>query len=231
MYNYLVLDIENNSSEEAKQRGRKAGSPFVGDELVAVGLKNKTELKSLYLYKQELVFFQIDEDILVGHNLSHDLMWFWDTPWLQEFFKRGGKIWDTQVIHYLLSGQEDKYPALRDIAVNVHKCSEREKLMEKYWEEGFKTSDIPKELVLKDVENDVLDTESIFLQQYKRVKELGLMNFIELQMDAVCATIEMSFNGMRIDQEKLNENKIKIETELAYKKEQLINIVKEYWGE
>jgi len=229
MIPYLVIDIENNVSEKSKQMGREAGTPLNGDELVAIGLKNTQELWTQYIYPDILKEFRIDEDLIVGHNLSHDLQWFWHLDDLQKFFKRGGRIWDTSLVEYMLTGQEHKYPALRDIAVNKYGCIEREKLMESYWDQGQSTSEIPKNLVLTDVQDDVLDTEVIFLEQYKKVQELKLFNFIELQQDALLSTIEMTMNGMYLDRKILDKNKVELEIKLHEKEKELLNIVRDYW--
>lgn len=227
--NYLVVDIENDVSKESKALGRKAGTPLNNDPIVAIGLKNNKEVWTQYIFPNVLKEFKIDEDIIVGHNLAHDLQWFWHLEDLQDFFKRGGRIWDTSLVEYILTGQEHKYPALRDIAVNKYHCKEREKLMEKYWDDGLVTSQIPMNLVLEDVKNDVLDTESIFLQQYKKAEELNLLPLIELQSDALLATIEMTMNGMFIHPEILRHNKAELEIELIEKEKQLLDIVKQYW--
>lgn len=226
--NYLIADIENNAGPESKALGRKVGHPMF-DALVAIGLKNVQELHSTYIYPNKLKEFKIDEDLLVGHNLAHDLQWLWHLDDVQDFFKRGGRIWDTSVVEYILTAQEHIYPALRVIAVNKYGCQEREKFMEKYWDEGLQTSQIPEEIVLKDVENDVLDTEQVFLKQYTEISRLGLHNFIELQMDAVLATIECSMNGMKIDLETLQKNKIELQQRLDIKTKELLEIVKKYW--
>lgn len=226
MINYLVLDIENDSSKQFK---RKVGTSLVGDKLVSLCLKNKDEMLLKYVYPDEVRELKITEDLLVGHHLAHDLQWFWHLDDLQDFFKRGGRIWDTSVVENILTAQQHKYPALREIAVDNYKCPVREKVMEKYWDQGINTSDIPKELVLEDNKNDVLDTEQVFLKQYAEVERLGLQSFIELQMDAVLATIEMSMNGMKINQKKLQENKAKLEEQLRLKSAALLEIVSRHW--
>ena len=231
MINYLVLDIENNSSEQSKKLGCKVGSPLIGDELVAIGLKNPEELVTKYIYPDVVKEFVICEKLLVGHNLGHDLLWFWHLTDLQDFFKGGGRIWDTMIVEYLVTAQQSKYASLRELAVTKYGCSEREKIMEKYWEQGINTSEIPKELVLEDVKNDVLDTEQIFLKQYEEVQKLGLMNFIEDQMDARCATIEMQYNGMNVNLETLNQNHIRLENDYQILYEKILQQTKGYWHE
>lgn len=264
---YLVLDIENNNSKKFK---RNAGN-FLFDPIVAIGLKNNKELHSRYLYPNKIESLQIQEDIIVGHNLSHDLLFLWHLDDLQNFFKRGGKIWDTSIAEYALTKHQHKYPALRDIAVNKYKCKEREKVMEKYWEDDIKvvderkeifknfktmdevnqfieineyhigkfngiihkgpiqTSEIPKELVIEDVENDVLDTEKVFLQQYEIAKNLGMLKLLEFRMDGLLACIEMEYNGMCVNLDILETNQKYLQELLDQKYKKLLEIINHHW--
>lgn len=258
---YLILDIENNSSN---RYGKKAGNPFY-DEIVAIGMKNNLEIHAEYIYPNKPTILTIDEELLVGHNLSHDLGFLWHLDSIQEFFKNGGRIWDTQLAEYILTGQQHKYAALRDLAVNKYGCPDRVKHIERLLfnkdatleimksefeqataeREGFiagsireeikhvlsykQVSDLPRAAVLEDVKNDVLDTEQVFLKQYQLVIEKQLHDLIALQMDALCATIEMSYNGMKIDRKVLNRNKLKLENELVQKKHELDLLVKGVW--
>jgi len=224
---YLVLDVENNNSKVYRC---KAGC-FLVDPIVAFALKNEKELKSTYIYPEKLQNLQIDEDVLVIHNATHDLPFLWHLKGIQEFFLRGGKLWDTMKAEYLLSGHLKTYKelGLRDLAVNKYGCKQREKVMEPYWDQGWDTSDIPKELVMQDVENDVLDTEKIYLAQLIETEKLGMTKAIEYQMDGVLAKIEMKVNGMKIHKETLEKNKLKLEKELEDLYKRLGVISEKYW--
>ena len=224
--NYIVLDIENDTSNKY---GCKAGN-FKYDDIVALALRSPAETHARYVYPDKVTKLDLEGiDLLVGHNITHDLLFLWHLEDLQDFFKRGGRVWDTQYAHYCLTGQQDKYPSLRDIAVRCYGCPERTKLMEEYWDKGVKTSDIPKELVLEDVSKDVEDTEQIYLQQIEKAKKFGMTNLIELEMDAILATTEMRYNGMFIDKNVLLEEKIKLEKQLQEQYEILKQITKKYW--
>ncbi len=232
--NYLVLDIENNSSNRYK---RKAGN-FLYDKIVAVGLSCE-ELGSHSYYIDAKVSEQQfdveledqlkDYSLLVGHNLKHDLLFLWKYTAVQNWLKAGGKIWDTAQVEYILTGQEHQYPALRDIAVNKYGCKEREKKMEDYWDKGVQTSDIPKELVLEDVQNDVKDTETIFLKQYQEVTKRNIHPLIETENDMLLFSTELEYNGMYIDPHILKATKYDLEQKLEQKREQLTLIIDRVW--
>lgn len=267
---YLIFDTEYSIKEYYKRSGNPWYCP-----LVAIAFKNKQELYKQWIYPNKIKDFEIDEDILVGHNIGVDLLYLWHTKGLQDFFKRGGKIWDTMLAEYTLSGQQLKYPSLRDIAIK-YGCKEREKFMEEYWfnKKGFfynnsykeyitdwkefidfqngnytedefiekmntyglhyiegpiNTMNIPQRLVLTDVENDIRDTEQVYLKQIERAKQERIYNLIEDHMDGLLATIEIEYNGIFCDKELLKKNREKLFKELEIMKEKLNRIVEGYW--
>lgn len=232
MTNYLVLDIKNNNSNSYDC---KAGC-FAVDEIVAIAFNNGQAVRSEYLYPNNPVKLELNEvDVLVGHNITHALLFLWHLGDLQAFFKRGGKIWDTQYAHYTLSGQQEKYPKLRDIAARCYGCPERIKwidnlLFNKVEPNDYKqVSDLSKDKVLEDVSQDVEDTGKIYLQQVEKAKKLGMYSLLELEMDAILATTEMRFNGMYIDRNIMKKNKDKLEVELKKEYEKLEELIQKYW--
>lgn len=224
MNDYLVFDLETGFKTYYERKGN-----FKFNPIVAIGLAKDKEVVSEYIYPNKLTSFKIEEKVLVGHNIKFDLLYIWHLNDTQDFFKRGGKVWDTAVAEYMLTGQQHKYPALRDIAVTKYGCKERQKKMEEYWNDNVDTMYIPKEIVLEDVENDVIDTESIYLQQVEKAKKLGMYELIEDHMDFVLATTEMEYNGIFIDEEILENNKQTLEMELSNEKESLSKIIERYW--
>lgn len=93
-----------------------------------------------------------------------------------------------------------------------------------------KVSDIPQELVIEDVENDVKDTECIYLQQLNIAEELGLMPLIQGHMEGLLGTIEMEYNGIYVNKDIFNINKEKLQNQLTELYKQLDELVKPYWG-
>lgn len=228
---YLVFDLE---TEIAEAHGRK-GNPLL-NEIIAVGMKPYNFLMveewngdgqhtGYYKFTSHINYY----DVLVGHNIKFDLLYLWKKWIIQEWFEKGGQIWDTQLAEYMLSGQRHKYPALRDIAVNKYGCPEREKKMEKYWDQGICTKNIPMDIVLADVANDVLDTEQVMLQQVKQAKKEGMYHLIRKQMDALLATTEMEYNGVYINKEIFDNNRKKLENRLSEIQTDLSVLTERYW--
>lgn len=263
---YRVVDLETGIQEALGRKGC-----YLINDIVAMGVAYQGKAQSKYYTStdfNEALQFLDNTDIIVGHNIKFDLLYLWKLPKLQEWLSRGGRIWDTQLAEYMLSGQQHKYPALRDIAVNKYGCKEREKRMEKYWDdktikvldwrtkalikdfpygtdrftvaewadENFKgsidivygaidTKDIPKDLVLEDVENDVLDTEKVMLAQVGTAKKHEMYDLVMEQMEGLLATTEMEYNGLSIDNDefKSNKNSIIDDLEAAYIKLKVIS--------
>ena len=221
---FVTLDLETSSKE---MYGKKANSFY--NRILCIGLKYKDKeaigLPQDYLPKG--VFK--DVNLIIGHNLAFDMMYLWRDKQLQDFFKRGGRIWDTAAAEFILSKQQHKFPKLRDIAVQKYGCKERVKNIEKLFESGLETTDGDIQLLLEDVKNDVIDTEQVALQQVKISKEQGTFNLIVARMDSLLGTIEMSFNGILVDKQKLQENRTKLQSELDECKTELDQLVQKYW--
>ena len=223
--NALIIDLETGFKEKYGRKGN-----YLYNKIVAIGLCFQGEAYAKYLYPNDLEEIILEGiDVIVAHNATFDLLYLWNLESLQEFFKRGGKIWDTSLAEYILTGQQHKFPALRDIAVNKYGCPERIKFQEQYWEAGIDTFEIPEEIVLQDVREDVLDTEKIYLQQVEKAKELGVFDLIELENDALLATTEMTYNGMKVDLEELEKNKRDLEQRLEQQRQELYSLIAGYW--
>lgn len=89
-------------------------------------------------------------------------------------------------------------------------------------------SDLPKELVLEDVRNDVSDTETIYLKQVEECKKLGILEVVLLQMEALLSTIEMEYNGFKIDLDRLTSNQKELEIRLEKVKSSFDDLVINY---
>lgn len=231
---YLTFDLETESRE---YKGRK-GSPWA-NKILAIGLKYETRYRINEIDDRQ-VLLALPQDympkdwlngitILIGHNIKFDLLHIWRNDELQAFFTRGGRIWDTQLSEYILSGQKHKYAALRDIAVNKYSCKERTKKIEEGLKAGIMTQDMDIEDLLFDVKNDVLDTEAIALQQVRIAKKQGMYALIMEEMESLLATTEMEANGLHVNKEIMNKNKLDLQIDYEHKARQLQTLCNKYW--
>lgn len=230
---YLVIDLE---TTETEVYGRTANPWF--NKILCAGLKvlNEKEPRVIDYRFSQLGLTDLLGITLVGHNLKFDLLYLWelDPPRpprnkFRDIFQLHVRIWDTQLAEYILTGQRHKYPALRDIAVNKYGCKERVKHLQEALDSGKTMVEIDPELLLEDVKNDVLDTEQVYLQQVELAKEQGLLQLIELQMDALLATTEMEYNGFHVDTRLLDNEATKLNNQLIQANKEAMELIKPYW--
>jgi DNA polymerase I-like protein with 3'-5' exonuclease and polymerase domains len=234
MSEYLILDLETT----IKKSFKRTANPLDPDNrIIAIG----TKLKDRKAHGEYVDWrlgdgpgvqdFETTKDIIVGHNIKFDLLYLWKYKGVQDFIQRGGKIWDTQLAEYYLTGQQTRWYdcSLRDLAVRKYGCPERTKYMEEYWNKDICTSKIPKEIVLEDVKNDVMDTEQIYATQLTKAQELGMLPLLETVMNELLVTTEIEYNGMYIDRQVLENNKLELELQLIDIEQEFNELVRKYW--
>ncbi len=227
-----TIDIETSYMEEY---GRK-GNPW-GDEtsLCSAGFLKGGSYDDIYVVeatevyegdyamqgypKHRILSFPFDlagVTFLCGHNITFDLLWYWHTPELKAWLKAGGRIWDTAVAEYLLSGQvyslsqkDPRYGISLDAVAKRRLPKEHHKLdvVKKMWDEGYRTEDIPKEILLEYQRYDIVATDMIAQQQMKEAQEQGMVQNILDRMDSILATIEMTHNGVYINLDTADKNR------------------------
>ena len=151
-YNYLVLDVETTTSNK--------GNPFdQTNKLCYVGLKDNIlfdieHTDTPYKEKLEEIQKEIDKiETLVGFNIKFDLHWL----------KRYGidfstkRIWDCQLVHFILSGQKDTYPSLNKVAKHYNLESKLDIVAEEYWKNDIDTTDIPADILKETHPNNFAD--------------------------------------------------------------------------
>lgn len=221
---YKVFDLET----QTHTYKRRKASPWHPDNyIVALGWKNQGDKQCSYTYNEGPVNqnLHIEEDctLLIGFNLKFDLLWQWENPELQAFFERGGRIWDAQYAEYLLQGQDPRwhYPALTEVAPMYGGTTKIDEV-KILWDQGVQTSDINKDLLIDYLigtveENrdggDIGNTEKTFLGQLKRAKEMDMLTALWSRMDGLLATIEMEWNGLKIDVEEAKKQFVQLTAE------------------
>lgn len=205
---YSVVDLET----EIHSLFKRKASPFNPlNHVVALGYKHRNgEVVGEYYGKDRTAykFPAIPETtkILVGFNIKFDLLWSWEQPELQAFLKRGGILWDAQYAEYLLAGQQEyaQMVAMDDI-IEEYGGKLKNDEVKAFWAQGITTSDIPEDLLmdyLAGEDGDIINTERIFVQQYRKARDNGMLPAILERMEGLLATTMMEYNGIYIDKEK-----------------------------
>jgi len=211
----MVLDLE---TENIASYGRNVSNPFdARSKIIAAAVKFKNETSTCSHYGSRDIHAWLDRQFhkatnmlrrghrvgLVGHNLQFDLSFIWKRPYLEAFFDAGGEILDTMVAEHMIRGHLAPYKSLRDVAVKMYKQSARTKNIEHYFSEGYYTSEIPKDELIYDVEQDVLDTEYILQRQQPLLKKWGIRPLYDLVIECLLGLVECEYNGMYVDQDAL----------------------------
>ena len=195
-YNHLVLDVETTTSNK--------GNPFdQTNKLCYVGLKDNIlfdieHTDTPYKGKLNEIQKEIDKvETLVGFNIKFDLHWL----------KRYGinfsnkRIWDCQLVHFILSGQKDTYPSLNRVAKYYNLDSKIDTVAEEYWKNDIDTTEIPADILTEYLQKDLELTEQIYEKQLIEVtKKEHLIKLISLHNQDLLVLQEMEFNGLLFDE-------------------------------
>ena len=226
---YCILDIETEGKE---YRSRFCDPLEPRNRVVMIQLKAECLSTVHVLYKQgdDLRKYNLNLEgasLLIGHNLKFDLLYLWENPSIKAFLKKGGKIWDTKTVDYLLNAcQKNIGYSLNDVAARYGVGQKVNEIGQFYkgtkgtkgvWiQEPMTTMEIIEkqgfDRFVAYAKQDVLLTEKVYLEQYKLVKEYGMEDLIDFHMKYYVSLIATEFNGMRIDyptacytQEQYNE--------------------------
>lgn len=136
--------------------------------------------------------------LLVGHHIGFDIHHMRMAKEIDETFLGTVELWDTQLAEYLISGQRTTYAALDDLSLKYGGTAKDSRVTTMF-KAGMGADKIPLADLEPYLKDDILNTERVFFGQWKTVTDMGLMPLVRTQMDALAATIEMTFNGMKVD--------------------------------
>ncbi len=203
-------------------------SPHIADNRL-VTIQYKKEYGKIYTLKftednrdsnnkNWLTFQQVLEQttLLVGFNLKFDLGWLQATK-----FKYTGKIWDCQLVEYVMNQPNLIMPSLNEVCTSYGLEQKIDVVKEQYWKKGINTDKIPFEVLKEYGEKDIELTEQIFNSQYSEFNAIGytpnLINTKNLTNDFCPVLTDIEFNGLQIDENAL----YKLEKETIARHEQL----------
>lgn len=200
----LVLDVETTISNK--------GNPFdESNKLCYVGLSNtdKTQCYAIeysdepYRHKLEEIQKEIDQaEVLVGFNIKFDL------HWLRKYGINfvGKRVWDCQLVHFILRGQQHSYPSLNGVAEYYDLGSKLDVVATEYWGNKIDTPNIPKEILEEYLIGDLQLTQKVYDKQMQEFAECAkpMQRLISLHNQDLMVLEEMEFNGILYDESKAN---------------------------
>lgn len=113
------------------------------------------------------------------------------------------KIWDVQLVDFMLSGQTESYPSMNSMA-EKYGLPMKPDIKARYWENDIDTKDIPREEIvsyLKD--HDLVTTLAIYNIQKELVKAKGIVfeRLVSLHNQDLLVLQEIEYNGLRFDEQ------------------------------
>jgi DNA polymerase I-like protein with 3'-5' exonuclease and polymerase domains len=219
--NYLVLDVETTISNK--------GNPFDNtNKLCMVGLYTEEQGIQIYdieysmdPYKESLTKIQeaIDKcDVLVGFNIKFDLHWLarYGITWENK------RVWDCQLVEFILLNQIQTYPSLNSTAESYDIGTKLDEVKEVYWNNDIDTTEIPSEILIEYLTQDVVLTKEVMIKQKKELdKRPELIRLISLHNQDLLVLQEIEYNGLKFEYdwsitlgEELNEQIGKLDRKL-----------------
>lgn len=193
----LTLDVETTTSNK--------GNPFdKNNKLVYVGLKGQGLYAIEYgdePYGDQLETIQKcveDADILVGFNIKFDLHWL--AKYGIKF--KDKRIWDCQLVHFILQGQQNPYPSLNGVCEYYDLETKLDVVSEEYWKNGIDTQDIPRDILEDYLQKDIDLTDLIYQKQVEELQSNPVLSrLVSLHNQDLLGLQEMEFNGLLFNQE------------------------------
>jgi DNA polymerase I-like protein with 3'-5' exonuclease and polymerase domains len=152
-------------------------------------------------------------NLVVMFNAKFDLNWI----------RRYGidytnmRIWDCQLVHFILTHQSQPYPSLNQVAEYYGLGTKLDKIAE-YWDNGIQTNDIDHEELSEYLKQDLTLTLQIYYKQVADIRDnlTSLKTLVNLSNMDTLVLADMEWNGLKYDfklskeksedlQEKLSE--------------------------
>ena len=168
----------------------------------------------------QLGVFGSPHQIIVGHNLSYDLL---QTGYGYTDLPRNFIYWDTAIAAYELSGQTRTFPSLEESAEAYGIKATKDSTVSEMIKGGICPKDIPQNMLFDYCRQDVILTSLLFEKQFSHFIRLprNLQNLILERMDYRINTHLMSMNGMYMDKLEMT-SQIEVLTEQAAAYEDLL---------
>lgn len=199
----LILDVETTISNK--------GNPFdETNKLCYVGLLGSTPRTISIEYGDEPYRHKLDEiqkdidesEILVGFNIKFDL------HWLRKYGINfvGKRIWDCQLVHFVLTGQQYPYPSLNSVSAYYDLGSKLDVVATEYWSNKIDTPNIPKDILEEYLIGDLQLTQKVYEKQLEEFASSAktMQRLISLHNQDLLILQEMEYNGLLFDEKQSN---------------------------
>lgn len=208
----LTIDVETTTYEK--------GHPFARrNRLCYAGGKPENAESVISTRASDLADLISKATRIIGFNLKFDLHWL-EREGITEF--KSKRIWDCQLAHYLLTGQQARFPSLDQVLTYYDLPLKLDVVKTEYWEKGIDTPDIPKEIVVEYLDADLSRTELVFQRQLEDFKQNPrLFRLFNLHCEDLKVLQEMEYNGLKCNIERCRELLSGVNTDIAKLEDEL----------
>ena len=234
----MVLDVENTT---VTRNGTLYLDPFEEENsLVMVGILPENEDQQVFVFdhadlpstengREKLQSYLDKTTLLIGHNISHDLIWLWETGFIYE-----GSVYDTMIAEYILLRGQKAGLSLGVCADRYDLETKKDDTLKNYLKQGVSVRDIPGEELREYLIADLRAT----CQLEKVQRELlytdelsSLENTLVLSNEMAKALTSMYRRGFRVDQGALDDVREQFVRERQEITEYLDTKIKELMGD
>lgn len=167
-------------------------------------------------------WLSIPDDVwlLVAHNAAFEMDWFLvkQREEIMRFLKRGGRIFCTAYAEYLLTNQQETYPAL-DVTAPKYGGTHKVDGVKILWEQGKLTSEIDKDLLFDQYligeGGDIDNTRRVFYGQVAQLQQRGMWDMALLRMEGLVFNCFAMDAGLHVNREVAFKQKEEQESKLA----------------
>jgi DNA polymerase I-like protein with 3'-5' exonuclease and polymerase domains len=235
----LILDVENTvTNRDGKKHldpfetGNSLvmiGCKFVGDENTYIATFDHADVPPTKNGRDVIQDYLDSADVLVGHNLAHDLPWLWESG-----FNYKGKVFDTMLAEYVMQ-RGNKMPLNLSAVAERYKCDvQKQTTLDTYFKNNVSTRDIPHAELSEYLQHDIGATEGVYQALHARLqtaKDAGLQSTIELTNEVCYVLARIYCTGFRIDTDQLSSVKAEFESEKSAIENRLQKMVSDLMGD
>jgi DNA polymerase I-like protein with 3'-5' exonuclease and polymerase domains len=116
------------------------------------------------------------------------------------------RIWDCQLVKFILSNQAHAYPSLNDM-LQEYGFELKDDRVKEYWDNGIDTKAIPQDILEEYLKYDLLGTYNVALRQMEEVEKLPLnrQRLISLCNQDLLVLQEIEWNGVKYNTKRSKE--------------------------